>query len=199
MLTIKNRQKYLTTLGFYTGKIDGIEGTKTRAAYKALQKAYFSRSSDIDAVYGQNTDILLLNAVRVHNHCKNFSLKEFKCDCGGKYCTGYPEYLSISLLDNIQAMRDKYKKPVTITSGLRCKKQNAAVGGISTSRHTTGKAVDFYIPGKTDTESGRYAVTNDWMKLKKSHYSYAYLPTRYRSNLEKTASGMGNAVHGDVK
>ncbi|MBE6782955.1 MAG: hypothetical protein E7536_02965 [Ruminococcaceae bacterium] len=36
MLSIKNRQKYLSLLGFYTGKVDGIEGAKTKAAYKAL-------------------------------------------------------------------------------------------------------------------------------------------------------------------
>lgn len=199
MLTIRTRQQYLTTLGFYKGKINGVENNATRAAYLALQKKYFVRKSDQDGLYGPNTDILLLNAIRVHNRSKNFNLTEFKCDCGGRHCTGYPTYLSKDLLDNIQKIRTNYGQPVTITSGLRCKKRNAEVGGISTSKHLKGKAVDFYIPGHTDTEAQRLATSKYWMKMKNSNYSYAYLPTKYRAVIERVSTGMGNAVHGDVK
>lgn len=187
MVTVKNRQKYLKTLGFYNGEIDGKEGSKTKAAYKALQKKYFTRSSDIDGVYGTNTNKLLLNAIRVHNRTENFKLEEFRCNCGAKYCTGYPNYLQITLLENLQKLRDKYKKPITITSGLRCKKYNASLSGsISTSRHMTGEALDLYISGKSDTTAGRKEIIKVWMQYPKANYAY------------QGTAGMGNATHVDI-
>ena len=145
MLNVKDRQLYLNKLGFYAGKIDGIEGDKTRRAYKTLQKKYFTRESDIDGVYGINTDKLLLNAKRVQYRTPNFKLEEFKCECGGKYCTGYPSYLDRNLLNNLQGLRDEYNSPMIITSGMRCQKYNdSLVGSIPNSKHTKGKAVDFY-------------------------------------------------------
>lgn len=203
MLSIRTRQTYLSNLGFYKGKINGIEDAATRKAYLALQQKYFTRKADQDGIYGPNTDIVLLNAMRVKRRTSNFSLEEFKCECGGKYCTGYPAYLNISLLENIQKVRDKYKKPVTITSGLRCKGYNNSLGGSSSnSRHMLGKALDFYIPGKTTTESGRLTVMKYWMTLDNANFTYCYLPTKYRTTQEKTATYMGDsggAVHGDVK
>lgn len=203
MLKIRTRQTYLKALGLYDGKVDGIENKETKKAYKALQKRYFKRDKDIDGIYGENTNILLLNAIRVKNRAKNFTLEEFKCECNGRFCTGYPTYLKISLLEDIQAVREKYKKPVTITSGLRCSRYNAELGGsISNSRHMQGKALDFYIPGKTTTESGRLNVMGYWKTLRDANFTYCYLPTKYRTYQEKTASYMGDtggAVHGDVK
>lgn len=54
MLSIKERQTYLKKYGFYTGKIDGIEGPLTKKAYLALQKKYFVRKMDIDGIYGRH-------------------------------------------------------------------------------------------------------------------------------------------------
>ena len=62
MLSIKDRQIYLKTLGYYQGAIDEIEGPMTKSAYRTLQNKYFTRSCDKDGVYGKNTDILLQNA-----------------------------------------------------------------------------------------------------------------------------------------
>jgi uncharacterized protein YcbK (DUF882 family) len=33
----------------------------------------------------------------------------------------------------LQPLRDRYGKPITVTSGYRCSKLNKAVGGVSTS------------------------------------------------------------------
>ena len=49
----------------------------------------------------------------------------------------------------LQPIRDYYKKPVTISSGYRCPALNKAVGGVSTSQHCNGMAVDFIINGET--------------------------------------------------
>lgn len=47
----------------------------------------------------------------------------------------------------LQPVRDKFG-PVHITSGFRSVELNNAVGGVVTSQHVRGKAVDFYCPGK---------------------------------------------------
>lgn len=190
MLTVKTRQKYLKALGFYTGKIDGIEGPLTRKAYKALQDKFFTRSKDKDGVYGKNTDILLVNAYRVKIYAKNFDLSEFKCECGGRYCTGYPVKLNTQLLKNLQKIRTKYGA-TTITSGLRCEPYNdSLVGSSSTSRHMKGKALDIYN-AKTRTESGRKEVMAYVKKLIGHNYTYC--------NIGGSYPNMGNAVHFDVK
>lgn len=44
--------------------------------------------------------------------------------------------------DIIQPIRDKYGKPMVITSGYRCKALNKAVGGVKTSQHVLGQAAD---------------------------------------------------------
>ena len=158
LLTKKTRQKYLAALGLYKGKIDGKVGAQTKAAYLALQKKYFKRSKDIDGVYGKNTDILLRNAYKVAQHCKNFTLDEFECGCGGKHCTGYPKELNTQLLKNMQSIRDKYGAAI-ITSGLRCTKYNESLDGSSeTSYHMKGKALDFAILPMTNDYTSRVAI-----------------------------------------
>lgn len=188
MLSVKNRQSYLKYLGFYDGKVDGIAGDKTKGAYLALQKKYFA-GDDIDGKYGKNTDKLLRSAYNVALFCKNFRLEEFKCQCGGKYCTGYPAVLDHQLLANVQSIRDQFGSTV-ISSGLRCSKHNSKVGGSLLSRHKSGKAVD--IKGAyTKTESGRQTVMKYWKTLPGQRYTYC--------NIDGSNPGMGKAVHGDVK
>lgn len=189
LLSKKTRQTYLKALGFYNGNIDGIIGAKSKAAYLALQKKYFTRKKDIDGLYGKNTDILLRNAYNVSVYCKNFKLEEFKCTCNGEHCTGYPEVLNIQLLKNLQKVREKFGA-TSIESGLRCSKRNKAVGGASTSRHKSGKAVD--IKNSTSkTEGGRKTIMNFWKTLPKQRYTYCNIGGNYPN--------MGNSVHIDVK
>jgi hypothetical protein len=48
-----------------------------------------------------------------------------------------------NLVDNIlDPLRESYGKPIRISSGYRCKRVNAAVGGASTSQHLLGQAAD---------------------------------------------------------
>lgn len=81
------------------------------------------------------------------NDFKNFKLSEIKCKCGGKYCSGYPIGFSYELLSQLQNIRNHFGKPVIITSALRCTQHNKNVGGVKNSKHTQGKAVDFYVKG----------------------------------------------------
>ena len=47
----------------------------------------------------------------------------------------------------LQPLREKLNKPIVITSGYRCPELNKAVGGVSTSQHVNGQAVDFIVIG----------------------------------------------------
>jgi len=190
MLTIRQRKTYLKKLGYYDGKINSIEDAELKAAYKDLQDDYFRNKKDRDGVYGKNTDILLVNAYNVHLYTKSFELREFRCGCGGQYCTGYPVLLDTQLLKNLQKVRTKFG-PITITSGMRCKTYNNSLKGSSrTSRHMHGKAADIYNT-KTRTEAGRKTVMAYWKKLPKANYTYC--------NIGNNHPNMGNAVHVDVK
>lgn len=42
----------------------------------------------------------------------------------------------------LQPLRDSYGKPIKISSGYRCQALNKAIGGVSTSQHLKGEAVD---------------------------------------------------------
>ena len=189
MYTVKTRQSYLKTLGYYKGQITGKENKATREAYKALQKDYFVNEKDIDGIYGPDTEILLLNAYRCKK-LKYFDLEEFKCDCKGKYCTGYPAKLNNYLLKDLDSVREKFG-PTTITSGLRCAKQNKAVGGIANSKHLTGKAADGHNK-HTFSKSDRSEVKSFWMKLPNASYTYS-------EDDRPEFKNMKNTIHFDVK
>lgn len=202
MLSIKKRQQYLKNLGFYNGKIDGIEGKLTKSAYKSIQTKYFPKSEQ-DGRYGNNTEILLRNAERVRLYCKNFKLEEFSCECGGKYCTKFPSLISIRLLKNLQKTRNKLGVPMTITSGLRCQRWNTICGGATFSRHMKGQAIDF-VSEKTKTFTQRKKLIDWYIKLYGSNYAYQYKYGRTKwhtytgSNPNCNYPEMGSAVHIDV-
>lgn len=67
---------------------------------------------------------------------KYFRLSEFACNCCGVHRMD-PDF--VDTLDNIRIDADM---PMVITSGYRCPKHNANVGGKATSAHTKGLAVD---------------------------------------------------------
>lgn len=198
MLSVKTRQKYLKNLGFYKGKIDGIEGSITKKAYRNIQKKYFSEIEQ-DGIYGKKTELLLRNAERVRIYCKHFVLEEFKCECNGKYCTGYPKLLSINLLEYLEKIRIKHKKPIYVTSGLRCEIYNNILeGSIKNSKHTKGKAIDFYS-SSTNNLYNRIKIMNYFIKL--PYASYSYCDGYMRTKLKKrniSATYMGSSIHIDV-
>ena len=57
-----------------------------------------------------------------------------------------------NLVDNcLDVIREKYGKPITVSSGYRCPALNKVAGGVSTSQHTKGQAAD--LKGKTRQEN----------------------------------------------
>lgn len=167
------------------------------ATIKALQKKYMARKSDVDGKYGPNTDNMVRTVRNVLRFTKNFDPKEFRCECGGKYCCGYPSWMKKVELENLQSIRDHYGKPMTVTCGLRCKTYNNKLrGSINNSKHLTGYATDFYMPGVTDTLANRKKAIAWIKKLPNHNYTYG---NGINSNGVKVSAGyMGNALHTDT-
>ncbi len=77
----------------------------------------------------------MINHIKV---AKNFYLSEFECPC----C--HLVKLDPRLLEKLQQLRDRIEGPLYITSGYRCEKENARVGGVPHSYHLLGMAADVY-------------------------------------------------------
>ena len=186
LLSVEKRKEYFAKLGIAYNK-GGIE---------ALQRKYM-RKEDVDGKYGTDTDRVLRHVHNVLTYTKNFKPEEFKCECGGKYCTGYPSYMKRVELQNLQSIRTHYGKPMTITCGLRCKTYNKQCrGSIENSKHLTGYAADFYIAGVTETLAQRKKAIAWIKKLPNHNYTYG---NGYNSKGAKISAGyMGNALHTDT-
>lgn len=74
---------------------------------------------------------------------KNFKLSEFSCNGNG--CCSETVYAP-ELIERLQWMRDKCKKPIALYSGYRCAVHNKKVGGVSKSLHLKGCAADLKLP-----------------------------------------------------
>ena len=187
LLTKATRKKWFKLLGL---------GEYNKANILKFQKLAFSNTHEHDAVYGKNTDIALRHWHHVKVYTSNFKPQEFKCPCG--HCTGYPTWMRVNELKHIQHIRTHYGKPVTVTSGLRCKFENSRLSGSSKeSAHMQGKAVDFYMPGVTDTLDHRRSAVSYIKRLK--HHNYTYGNGISSTGAHVVAPNMGNALHTEVK
>ena len=182
LLDEKTRNEYLAELGF--------------TDWKSFQKKYLY-ARYVDGVYGKNTENALLTAIHCKRYAPNFNALEFRCECGGKYCSGYPSYMTPEIIKNIQAIRNHWSKPVTVTCGLRDKTYNSKLGGsIQNSLHIHGRAIDFYQSGTTDTLANRKKAIK-WIKKQSfHHYTYGNGINSYGNGI--SAPYMGNALHTDV-
>lgn len=185
LLTTEKRKAYFKKLGL---------GEYNEANIKKLQKKYM-RKKDVDGVYGTDTDRVLRHVYNC-SLVKDFEPEEFKCECGGKYCTGYPTYMKQVELKNLQEIRTHFGKSMKITSGMRCKAYNNSLrGSIPNSKHTTGYAADYYIAGVTDALDGRKKVIKYAKSLDNHGYSYC---NGYNSNgVGLSAPYMGLCIHTD--
>ena len=187
LLTIEQRKTRFSFLGL---------GEYNEKNIRAFQKRYL-RKKDVDGVYGIDTDRALRHVYNVKKYTKNFEPEEFKCECGGRYCTGYPSYMKKVELQHLQKIRDHYGKPMTVTCGLRCRPyNNSLAGSIPNSKHLSGYACDFYMKGVTDTLANRKKSIR-WIKKLPNHgYTYG---NGYNSYGFKLSAGyMGNALHTDT-
>lgn len=181
-VTIEQKQCLLYYLGYYNGKIDGSWGELSRSATSRFQETHGLQA---DGVFGAATEKEILAAIargetgpvsgKVESsngaadwwgEIKYFSRAEFACRCGK--CGGYPAEPQKKLLVAADRVREKLGAPATVSSGVRCSRHNSAVGGVSNSRHLTGKAMDFSVKGKTATQI--LAVVQEQPEIR---YAYA--------------------------
>ena len=146
-MTVYKQQLLLEYLGFSPGKLDGLDGPKTRAAAKKFQTAYgleVTEKSLTDAVAG------LIGPVAVDTEnwweeIKYFKRSEFACKCGR--CGGFPAEPKEALVRIADQIRAHFGAPARVISGLRCPANNKAVGGVANSQHMYGEAVDLRVDG----------------------------------------------------
>lgn len=190
LLTLEKRKEYFKKLGL---------GEYNKTNILKLQKKYFTRKKDQDGIYGKDTDVLLRHVFNC-SKVKNFEPQEFKCECGGKYCTGYPNYMKMNQLRHLQAIRDHWKRPMVVTSGLRCRGWNNYLRGSAVnSKHLCGSATDFYMQGVTDTLANRKRNI-PWIKKQPNHtYTYGNGINSVGTGKYVYAPYMGNALHTDTE
>jgi len=174
-MTIKQVQSLLTYLGYDPGGVDGANGPKTIAAVETFQSFEGLR---VDGIAGSSTEAALLTAVEkghfytdtgktssttksdssektntsdtgsFWDSVRYFSREEFRCQCGGKYCNGFPVEPQERIVKICDEIRDRLGVPVTIVesggSGVRCEKHNAEVNGAANSYHKLGRAADLH-------------------------------------------------------
>ena len=189
LLTLEQRQKRFRYLGL---------GEYNEENIRKFQKKYL-RKQDVDGDYGVDTDNALRHVYNVKKYTKSFSPEEFKCECGGKYCCGYPSYMKKVELQNLQKIRDHYGKPMIVTCGLRDRTYNSKLSGsITNSKHLSGYACDFYMQGVTDTLEHRKASIR-WIKTLPNHnYTYGNGINSVGKGVAIPAPYMGNALHTDT-
>lgn len=164
--------------------VDGLIQDKTIAAIEKFQREHGLAD---DGIAGVNTWKLLNKEPKnPWEDIKYFKREEFRCDCGGRYCNGFPVEPNIKLIKILDQLRREEGKPINITSGIRCKKYNDSLDGSSpTSAHMDGDAADFNIYGITEKPAERARIKKRLYELG-VYYTYSDTP------------GMGIAIHAEV-
>ena len=88
-----------------------------------------------------------------------FKVREFRCRDGSDVVM-----IDQTLVVLLQAIREHFGKPITITSGYRTAAHNAAVGGAKSSQHLLGRAADIQVQGVSVEDVAAYAeaLMPDW-------------------------------------
>lgn len=168
-MTTKQRQCLLAYLGYYTGALDDIYGSGTRTAVTAFQEA---AGIGVDGVAGAQTDGALIRAVAdgspmaqengqtadqpttgtYWDRIRYFRRSDAFIGCSCGKCGGFPAEPTERLMLAADAVREHFGAPVIPTSTVRCREHNAAVGGVATSRHMAGRAMDFWVKGRSSNQ-----------------------------------------------
>ena len=149
--------------------IDGLAGQETKDATVRWQR---ENGLTPDGIAGESTcrkimELTAQNGDAWWNSIRYFTRKEFARKCG-QYCDGYPEQMQRGVVELADRARAELKGAGFVSSGLRCSRHNADVGGVSDSRHLTGKAIDLRIEGKSARQTLAWA-----QKQPEVRYAYA--------------------------
>lgn len=136
--------------------VDGIAGEETEKALKhavayGIEKKYDSTdcTEDYTNVQNNNTDDSTNNNTGTFwDEIKYFTREEFRCQCNGKYCNGFPVEPEEKMVRTVDEIRRRLGIPIGIVtsggSGVRCPTHNAEVGGVYNSEHLYGRAADLH-------------------------------------------------------
>lgn len=167
----RQKQCLLTYLGYDTGGVDGIWGEKSLRAAEAFRRDYgLGEGEDLEAKL--RSVIASEEAPRDWwQNIRYWTREEFKCRCGeyhAPYCDGYPAEPDRILVELADQVRAHFGKPGIRSSGLRCPRHNRDCGGVTNSRHLSGKALDFRIQATPAAQVLAYVQT-----LPQVRYAYA--------------------------
>ena len=163
-MTPKQKQLILCCFDLLaTEDVDGIWGKKSEAATRKLQHGLGITE---DGVFGDGTLRVALDQIATGEPPKNvtdinvgnktgtfwdeieyFTREEFRCQCGGRYCDGFPHEPKEAMVRLADGARRHFGKPAAVISGLRDPQHNANEGGVDDSQHIYGEACDIQIPG----------------------------------------------------
>ncbi len=132
---VKEIQEVLNQIGIDIGKIDGINGAKTKAGIRQFQKIF---GLAVDGIAGAKTWAVLNKAKNI----RHFKVREFAC----RHCGDIK--IDINLLVKLEELRRAIgNRGIIINSGYRCPVHNKNVGGATNSQHKYGRAVDIRAAG----------------------------------------------------
>lgn len=186
------QQCLLAYLGYYRGAVDGLWGSASREACRQFQSDY---GLDPDGVCGALTQEMLLGTIAgtavkaaepenktgtFWDDIQWFAREEFRCKCGGRYCSGYPAEMQEAVVKIADAAREHFGRPAYVISGLRCRQWNAHEGGVANSQHMYGEAIDLRIDG-VDSETLRQFVAS----CPGHRYSYRINSTNVHFDINK--------------
>lgn len=165
-MTTKQKQYLLGYMGLLLPEnVDGIWGPQSA---EATAKAQRMLGIPDDGVWGEQTDAAIREYIysgeelevsettdAFWNEIEFFDREEFRCQCGGKYCDGFPVEPQEKMVRTVNEIRRRLGVPVSIVtaggSGVRCSIHNANVGGVGNSNHLYGRAADLHSE-KSPTE-----------------------------------------------
>ena len=85
---------------------------------------------------------------------KHFKVYEFRCKDNTD-----PIFVSLTLVNALECIREHFEKPVYINSAYRNPAYNAMIGGAKKSMHMYGMAADIHINGVTPKQIADFAET----------------------------------------
>lgn len=161
-MTYTDAQYLLAFLKLYKGQCDGIWGPQSKKAMIEFQEKF--GGIEVNGLITEESSKALRHAVaywydeveveteatsgNFWDDIEYFTREEFRCQCGGKYCDGFPVEPEPELVRFCNNFRRRLGVPVTIVesggSGVRCPQHNANVGGVANSNHLYGKAADLH-------------------------------------------------------
>lgn len=145
---VRGLQNELNARGYGAGNADGIFGSKTQAAVKALQRA---GGIAADGIVGPDTWAALYAGTPggAQPASAHFKASEFKCHDGTEVPAKFYANLQklMALLEQIRTACGG--RAVIINSGYRTAAYNKKVGGAPLSQHLLAKAADIRAEGMT--------------------------------------------------